>query len=101
MALISSRQISWPTRNILPAPAFGPVSDIPNPIRIGSAAKAPVAETSNPAAVALMSSCRRLRTEWALMDILQLTCHRLRGGGKSERIPAYAVVDGALSPSLG
>jgi hypothetical protein len=35
------------------------------------------------------------------MDILRLICHRLPGGGKSERKPAYTFVDGALSPILG
>src|SRR4051794_8237978 len=60
LALASSFQISRPSRNILPAPAFGPVSDMPKPILIGSAANAGESTVVNPRILAPLSSCRRL-----------------------------------------
>src|SRR5256885_1115800 len=54
LAFTSSRQISRPTRNIFPAPAFGPVRDMPNPILIGSAANAAGAANANPAKIAVV-----------------------------------------------
>src|SRR6185437_4318782 len=76
-ALMSSRHSSRPIRMTLPAPALGPVSDMPKPTLIGFAASAGRSAIDAAPAAAPRRSCRRLkdRTEsviaFLLLDVEQ------------------------------